>query len=130
MELDLIFQQELIKAIAAFNGDRSWYESPAAIALASGLVAILGGIISHLFNLHSENQRKKSEYDMVRLESEIRKQESIHDKQIEALMALSKINRDLQPTIWSSPDYDSNDAYSDVVFSMGRLLSELDNFQN
>jgi hypothetical protein len=128
LELDLNLQQELIRAIAAFNGERAWYESSAAIALASGLVAILGGLLSHLFSYLSEQQRQKASSALIKLESEIRKQENIQEKQLDALMALAEINHELSPTIWSGPDYDSHEAYSEVVFSMGSLLGKLDKF--
>lgn len=129
LELDLNFQQELVSAIAALsNVDKSWVDSPAIVALVAGLVALLGSWLTHWFNANSENSRHKNEADLKRLESDIRKQENIQEKQLEALIELSNITHEVQPTIWSSPNYDSYDAFSEVFFSMGTLLGKLDSF--
>lgn len=129
LELDLNFQQELIRAIAALSkGDKSWVDSPAIVALVAGLLALLGSLSAHLFNTNSEKSRQKNEADLKRLESHIRKQENIQKKQLDALIELSSITHEIKPTIWSSPDYNNHDAYSEVFFSMGNLLEKLDSF--
>jgi hypothetical protein len=44
------------------------------------------------------------------------------------LIGLSSITHEIKPTIWSNPDYDSHNAYSEVFFSMESLLGKLDSF--
>ena len=129
LELDLNLQHELLSSLAALS-DKTWVDSPATVALVAGLIALLGSVLTHLFNANSEKSRQKHESGIKKLESDIRKQENIQEKQLEALVQLSKITYEVTPTVWSAPDYDSYDAYSEVFFSMGSLLNKLDNFLN
>lgn len=129
LELDLNLQQELLNALTALSKvDKTWIDSPATVALVAGMLALLGSLITHWFNTNSEKSRQKHEAELKKLESDIRKQENIQEKQLGALVQLSEITYEVTPTVWSAPNYDSYDAYSEVFFSMGSLLEKLDNF--
>ena len=129
LELDLNLQQELLNALTALSKvDKTWVDSPATVALAAGLLALLGSLLTHWFNANSEKSRQEHEAVLKKLESDIRKQENIQEKQLGALVQLSEITYEVTPTIWSAPNYDSYDAYSEVFFSMGNLLDKLDDF--
>jgi hypothetical protein len=114
--------------VALSKVEKTWVDSPATVALVAGLLALLGSLITHLFNGISEKSRQNHESEIKKLESDIRKQENIQERQLEALVQLSKITYEVTPTVWSRPDYDSYDAYSEVVNSMGSLLDKLDDF--
>ncbi|MCG5501875.1 hypothetical protein [Ectothiorhodospira lacustris] len=128
MELDINLQSELISAISAFTAGKSWYESPAIIALVSGFLAIMGGVISNWANLRSEDQRNKAELEKVAIEFEIRKKEKVYDCQLKALTELSIINHGLTPTAWPSREYDAHEASEEIVFGMSGLIDQLDTF--
>lgn len=128
MEIEIKLSQELIEAIAAFSARAAWYESAAAVAIASGLVAVIGGIVSHFFNQRSESERRDAEKQRMQQEHENRKVEKMHEMQVEALKALALINENLLPTVWPNPDYDSYEAYSEVVCKMSELLNSLDKY--
>jgi len=128
LELDLNLQKELIDAITSLNSNTTWIYSPVVIAFVAGFFATLGGVLTHCFNIYSEKSRQQNEASLKRIESDIRKQEHIQEKQLIALSNLSKISHKMQPTIWSNPDFDSDDAYANVVFSMHTILSQLDEF--
>lgn len=114
--------------VALSRVEKTWVDSPATVALVAGLLALLGSLITHWFNGRSEKSRQNHESEIKKLESDIRKQENIQERQLEALVQLSKITYEVTPTVWSHPDYDSYDAYSEVVISMGGLLDKLDDF--
>lgn len=127
LELDLNLQKELLNALAALS-DTTWVDSPATVAFVASLIALLGSALTQLFNAKSEKSRLEHETDLKKLESDIKKQENIQERQLEALVQLSKITYEATPTIWPAPNYDSYDAYSEVCTSMGSLLNKLDNF--
>lgn len=128
MEIDIMLQEELINALTTLSVGPAWYESGAAVAVASGLVAVIGGMVSHIFNQRSGSKRRDSERKSMQLEHDNRKVEKMHDAQVEALKALSAINEDLLPTVWPSPGHDSSEAYSEVVWNMHGLLNHLDQY--
>jgi len=128
VEIEVDFQQELIAAIASLSSDSVWYESSAAVAAATGLSAVIAAVVTHLFNQESESRRERSQQELVRLEHENRKREKMHEQQVTALIVLSSINEKLLPTVWPSPDYDSHQAYSEVIWNMRNLLEDLDKY--
>ena len=128
MEIEVRLPKELIDAVAAMSPGSAWYESGAAIAVFSGLIAVLGGVVSHLFNQRSESKRRESERKIMQQAHDNRKVEKMHDTQVEALKVLSLINENLLPTVWPNPDYDAHEAYSGVVWKMYSLLNELDDY--
>ncbi|TOP31895.1 hypothetical protein CGH18_24035 [Vibrio parahaemolyticus] len=65
---------------------------------------------------------------MKQVELENLRKEHLQNDQIVALRELSKLSHNLRPTIWSSPDYDSDEAYTDVLFSLGSFLGNLDDY--
>lgn len=128
MELDINLQNELISAISALNVNKSWLENPAIIALISGFMAIMGAVISNIYNLKSEDKRNKAEVIKINIEFEIRKKEKIYDYQLEALIELSLINHDLTPTAWPYREYDSYESNKEIVSDMPDLIEKLDLF--
>ena len=130
MELDLNLQNELINAIASLHGESTWIYSPAAVALVSGFVAIMGSLLTQYFNLRGKKEQHENDEKIKNIESDIRKQENIQNLQLDALSKLSEINNYMQPNIWSTPNYDSHNAYSEVVFNMSNLLEKLNDFLN
>ena len=128
VEIEVTFQQELIAAIADLSSTSVWYESPAAVAAATGLAAVIASVVTHLFNQKSESRRESSQQNLIRLEHDNRMREKMHDKQVTALIVLSSINEKLLPTVWPSPDYDSHQAYSEVIWNMRNLLQDLDKY--
>ena len=128
MDVDITIQQELIKAIAAFNREKSWFDTAAAIALVSGAIALLGAIITHIFNTLFEKRRFTRDIAIKHVEFEIRKLENIQAQQIEALKSLSIIKQETIPTVWPKPEYEEYEAHSDIVFSMSSLLDKLNSY--
>ncbi|MCC2522195.1 hypothetical protein [Vibrio coralliilyticus] len=129
MEIDVKVQEQLIKAIESISST-SWHESPGFIAVVSGGLTLLGSYVTFCFNKKAEKQRIENEYNLKKVELENIRKEHIQNDQLAALKALSGLSHNLRPTIWGSPDYDSHEAYTDVVFRMGGFLSKLDSFLN
>lgn len=129
MEVDLNLPKEFIEALAAMNSTSSFFNSGAVIALFSGVIAILGGCVSHLFNLKSESNRRESERQAMQQEHENRLSEKVHDIQLEALKELSLIQQSLLPTVWPHPHYDTHEAYSDLVKDLDTVLKKLDAYK-
>ncbi|MGL4249772.1 MAG: hypothetical protein ACRCR1_03800 [Aeromonas sp.] len=127
MKIDIIIQEQLIKAIESIS-TKSWYDSSVIIAVASGCLTLLGTYVTFCFNKKAECQRIENEFNLKKIELENRHKDHIRNDQIAALKALSKLSHDLRPTVWGSPDYDSNEAYTDVVLRMGGFLDKLDKF--
>jgi len=91
-------------------------------------MTILGAVVTHCFNLRSEAKRIDAEQHFQRIEFDNLKKEKIHQDQVSSLKEYSKIYHDFRPIVWSSPDMDSYEVYSQVVKGMGDFLIELNMF--
>lgn len=128
MGVEIIMPEELIEAITALSSEPVWYNSFLWVAVVSGCVAIIGAMVTHLFNQRSEKRREETKIDLNYIEHENRKIEKMHEKQVSALELLCSIREDLLPNIWPNPDYDHDQAYSEVVDDMFNLLKKLDKY--
>lgn len=126
MEVDVNFQQEIIKATTAIlSAEKPWFESPFALVGLSSCMALLGSFLTQYSNSRSEKTRHQNQTELIKVESEVKKNINVHNLQLNALKALSEINHAFQPLIHTNPDFDTNDAYAPIVHRMSGLLNSL-----
>lgn len=121
MDLHIALPQDLVDAMSELAESPKWYESGAAIVVTSGLITILAGFVAHYLNQRSERLNRDAEHRNRRVEK-------MHDAQVDALKALCEINENLLPSVWPTPEYDSHEAYSEMLSRMPWLLNALDKF--
>jgi hypothetical protein len=98
------------------------------VAAISGAMALAGVLLNQLSHQWGEMKRHKRDINLRFVESEIRKQENIQDLQLQALKGLVTIYQETIPNRWSSPDSDSDCAYSYVLDDMSDLIDKLNNY--
>lgn len=117
MEISIEFQKQLIEALAAFNQDKSWIDSPFAIGLLTASSAILAALL----------QRWQA-FTMQERESEIEKQLRLHSLQLEALKALSHVVHDVAPRNEPSQGADLGEWLTPIVHQLSSIVERLDSF--
>ncbi|MCG9694999.1 hypothetical protein L1D55_25390 [Vibrio sp. Isolate22] len=127
MAYKLEVQQEVLDAITAI-ANPSWWDSPAAIVIWSGLMTALGAGITYFVNQKLEDRKMQSEVALRKVDLDNARKESVLVDQKAALKELSTLSHNVRPTVWTSPDYDAHQAYSDVVLSMFGFLNKLDDY--
>lgn len=101
---------------------------PVVTAVISGISALAGVFLSQIFQYWSETNRHKRDVSMKHVESHIRKQENIQALQLQALKDISAIYQKVIPNIWSSPDFEEEDAYRHILQSMRGLMEQLNDY--
>lgn len=120
-------QQEVLDAITAI-ANPSWWDSPAAIVIWSGLMTALGAGIAYFVNKKLEDRKMESEVKLRQVDLDNARKESVLVDQKAALKELSTLSHNIRPTVWTSPDYDADQAYTDVIHSMSDFLNKLDDY--
>jgi hypothetical protein len=104
------------------------YTSPIFVATISGAMALAGVLLNQLSHLWGEKKRHKRDVNLRHVESEIRKQENIQALQLQSLKELVTIYQGVLPNIWPSPNFESVDAYIEILYSMPDLMKHLDDY--
>lgn len=98
------------------------------VAVISGAMTLAGVLLNQLSHMWGEKKRHERDVDLRFVESEIRKQENIQALQLQALKGLVTIYQETIPNRWSSPDSDSDCAYSAVLDAMSDLIDKLNDY--
>lgn len=106
----------------------NFYISPIFVTVISGLMALAGALLNQLFHQWGEKKRHERDVELRLVESGIRKQESIQAIQLQSLKELVTIYQDMLPNIWPSPDFESDDAYVEILHSMPVLMKQLNDY--
>ncbi|MER0170305.1 MAG: hypothetical protein E6Q59_03175 [Nitrosomonas sp.] len=104
------------------------YTSPIFVATISGVMALAGVLLNQLSHLWGEKKRHERDVNLRLVESEIRKQENIQALQLQSLKELVTIYQGVLPNIWPSPNFESDDAYIEILYSMPDLMKQLDGY--
>jgi hypothetical protein len=122
--IEIILQKEIVDSLVyALKQENHWYEATWFISSITAALTLAAATITNKINSNGN-------YNLKQLESQLKIQESVLGIKLEALKSLTSITRELTPTIWPDPSFDSTEAYTEVFSGMDGLRKKLDGYLN